>query len=245
MASPEEPAVAVEEVQDSAETVIATVVAIVAGLIVIDHRDRPRLPAEARGRERVVAREKAAAAKRKAPPPGAVARADLSAVEKLARTAGADPDAFLAGLATTEVLGRLASPLSPAAAAAVRKALAGKAELPPEGDGAAAVAAALVHTHLRRGELPARLWPKRDADEAEAAVEAVAEAAVKLTRHGFEAACKGGSPEAARCLLQLLACLRLQRPAWDHEPSRRASEEALADAGRAAPTAQACRGRAS
>ena len=35
MASPEEPAVAVEEVQDSAETVIATVVAIVAGLIVI------------------------------------------------------------------------------------------------------------------------------------------------------------------------------------------------------------------
>ena len=34
----------------------------------------------------------------------------------------------VAGLATTEVLGRLSSPLSPAAAAAVRKALAGKAE---------------------------------------------------------------------------------------------------------------------
>ena len=44
-----------------------------------------------------MAREKAAAAKRKAPPPGAVARADLSAVEKLARTAGADPQAVLIG----------------------------------------------------------------------------------------------------------------------------------------------------
>ena len=93
MASPEEPAVAVEEVQDwvSAETVIATVV---AGLIVIVIALGFRRKREA---ERVVAREKAAAAKRKAPPPGAVARADLSAVEKLARTAGADPQAVLIG----------------------------------------------------------------------------------------------------------------------------------------------------
>ena len=74
MASPEEPAVAVEEVQDwlSAETVIATVVAglIVAGLIVIVIALGFRRKREA---ERVVAREKAAAAKRKAPPPGAAA----------------------------------------------------------------------------------------------------------------------------------------------------------------------------
>ena len=69
MASPEEPAVAVEEVQDwlSAETVIATVV---AGLIVIVIALGFRRKREA---ERVVAREKAAAAKRKAPPPGAAA----------------------------------------------------------------------------------------------------------------------------------------------------------------------------
>ena len=67
MASPEEPAVAVEEVQDwlSAETVIATV-----GLIVIVIALGFRRKREA---ERVVAREKAAAAKRKAPPPGAAA----------------------------------------------------------------------------------------------------------------------------------------------------------------------------
>ena len=100
MASPEEPAVAVEEVQDSAETVIATVVAIVAGLIVIVIALGFRRKREA---ERVVAREKAAAAKRKAPPPGAVARADLSAVEKLARTAGADPQAVLIGSMLSQV----------------------------------------------------------------------------------------------------------------------------------------------
>jgi len=156
---------------EDAADVITLIFSILAGLVFILIALGVR---RMRQNERALMGAKAAKALRDKPP-GVISKSDLTAVEKAARTMGGDVQAFLDALARCEVLASLAQPCTPAATAAMRAALAGKATWPEEPADAAA-AGALLHSHLHSASLPAKgVWPRGVAVACEYAREAIVE----------------------------------------------------------------------
>jgi hypothetical protein len=220
---------------EDAADVIMYIISIVGGLVVMLIALGMR---RMRQNERALIAAKAAKAARDNPP-GVVAKADLTAVEKVARTVTSDIQPFLDALTRCEVVVALAKPCTPAAVSAMRKALAGQASW-PEDPPSAAAAGALLHAQLHAESLPAKgVWPRGVSDACEYAREAVVEVSIRLTRHAFDFSCKGGDVEGARALLRLLTCLRLGLHSWTDAACLAAMHARVAAEGMPVPNLEA------